>query len=68
MTRRSPLPPFFRAEGSGIPELTEEAVAAYEELRSRLEQEGWSLAGEGDEWFAQTFRMASPAGAEPAQE
>jgi hypothetical protein len=68
MTRRSPLPPFFRAEGSGIPELTEEAVAAYEELRSRLEQEGWSLAAEGDEWFAKTFRMASPAGAEPAQE
>jgi hypothetical protein len=45
----------FRARGNGIPEQTEEAVAAYEELRARLEQWGWQHAGSGDAWFGDVF-------------
>ena len=45
----------FRARGNGIPEQTEEAVAAYEELRARLEQWGWQHVGSGDAWFGDVF-------------
>jgi hypothetical protein len=45
----------FRARGNGIPEQTEEAVAAYEELRARLEQWGWQHASSGRAWFGDVF-------------
>jgi hypothetical protein len=45
----------FRARGNGIPEQTEEAVAAYEELRARLEQWGWQHVGSGRAWFGDVF-------------
>lgn len=45
----------FRARGNGTPEQTEEAVAAYQELRARLEQWGWRHAGSGDAWFGDVF-------------
>jgi hypothetical protein len=45
----------FRARGNGIPEQTEEAVAAYEELRARLEQWGWQHVSSGRAWFGDVF-------------
>jgi hypothetical protein len=45
----------FRARGNGTPEQTEEALAAYQELRARLEQWGWRHAGSGDAWFGDVF-------------
>jgi hypothetical protein len=45
----------FRARGNGRPEQTEEAVAAYEELRAKLEQWGWHHVGSGDAWFGDVF-------------
>jgi hypothetical protein len=45
----------FRARGNGIPEQTEEAVAAYEQLRARLEQWGWQHVGSGRAWFGDVF-------------
>lgn len=45
----------FRARGNGMPERTEEAVAAYEELRARLEHWGWQHVGSRDAWFGDVF-------------
>jgi hypothetical protein len=45
----------FRARGNGTPEQTEEAVAAYQELRARLEQWGWQHVGSGRAWFDDVF-------------
>jgi hypothetical protein len=45
----------FRARGNGTPEQTEEAVAAYEELRARLEQWGWQHVRSGRAWFGDVF-------------
>ena len=47
--------PFFRARGNGIPDETDEAVAAYQALRDRLESGGWQHVVAGETWFADTF-------------
>src|SRR5207249_2062059 len=47
--------PFFRARGNGIPDETDEAVAAYQALRDRLESAGWQHLVAGETWFADTF-------------
>jgi hypothetical protein len=47
--------PFFRARGGGMPEQTEEAVAAYDALRQRLEQSGWEHAASGRTWFGDVY-------------
>src|SRR5919197_3435411 len=47
--------PFFRARGNGIPDETDEAVAAYRALRERLEASGWQYVASGKSWFADTY-------------
>jgi len=48
--------PFFRARSDGLPDQTEEAVAAYDALRQRLEQLGWEHAASGRTWFGDLYR------------
>jgi hypothetical protein len=47
--------PSFRSRGNGIPEQTEEAVAAYRVLRAQLEQWGWRHVSSGRAWFEDVF-------------
>jgi hypothetical protein len=56
--------PQFRARGNGIPDRTEQAVAAYDDLVAQLTAEGWEPIGRGDTWFGQTFRRRVTAAAE----
>jgi hypothetical protein len=48
--------PLFRAQGNGIPEETEKAVAAYKALVEQLKADGWEPAEKGEAWFDTTFR------------
>ena len=47
--------PHFRPKGKEDPDATDQAVAAYEALRTQLEREGWEYAGDGPMWFATVF-------------
>ena len=47
--------PMFRARGNGIPEETDEAIAAYAALVDRLEADGWRAVADGSAWFDATF-------------
>jgi hypothetical protein len=47
--------PFFRARGNGIPDETDEAVAAHRSLCERLESAGWQHVASGKSWFANTY-------------
>jgi hypothetical protein len=47
--------PSFRVRGNGIPEKTDEAVAAYQALREQLEQTGWDRVADGNAWFADVY-------------
>jgi hypothetical protein len=58
----------FRARGNGMPDRTEQAVAAYEDLVAQLGAEGWEPIGRSDTWFGQTFRRRVAAAAEHAHE
>ncbi len=58
--------PFFRPRGNGMPDQTEEAVAAYEELREQLERDGWKHVDEGESWFRQTFSRPATDAEGPA--
>jgi hypothetical protein len=49
--------PFFRAHGNGIPDKTEEAVAAYDALRQRLELSGWEHAAPGRTWYGDLYSL-----------
>lgn len=60
--------PQFRVRGNGMPDRTEQAVAAYEDLVAQLGAEGWEPIGRGDTWFGQTFRRRVAAAAEHAPE
>lgn len=48
--------PLFRTRGTGLPDRTDEAVAAFEALITQLENDGWERAGGDDTWFGRTFR------------
>lgn len=50
--------PFFRARGNGIPDESDEALAAYRALRARLESAGWQHVAAGETWFADRFARA----------
>lgn len=60
--------PLFRARSTGLPERTDEAVAAFEALITKLENDGWELAGRDDTWFGRTFRRRVTAAAEQSPE
>lgn len=60
--------PQFRARGNGIPDRTEQAVAAFEDLVAQLGNEGWEPIGRSDTWFGQTFRRRVAAAAEQPHE
>jgi hypothetical protein len=45
----------FRWRHASPPPETKSARAAYDELVTRLEAEGWTLLAEGAPWFASTF-------------
>src|SRR5262245_24491418 len=47
--------PLFRARGDE-PQQTDEAVAAYNELRARLDDDDWVLVDKGDAWYSGRFR------------
>ena len=47
--------PLFRARGDE-PQQTDEAVAAYDDLRATLEREQWVLVDKGDAWYSGRFR------------
>ena len=47
--------PFFRPRGNGIPEETDEAVAAHAALCERLEAAGWHYVAPGRHWFTDTY-------------
>lgn len=47
--------PLFRARGTGIPDKTDEAVAAYDALCKKLEDNGWQRASPGKTWFGDVF-------------
>jgi hypothetical protein len=48
--------PRFRAQGKDLPDQTEQAVAAHEELTAQLANEGWEADGRDATWFGRTFR------------
>ena len=54
----------FKARGNGVPERTEQAVAAYEALLAQLANDGWEPIGGTDNWFGQTLRLRITAPAE----
>jgi hypothetical protein len=47
----------FRARGNGIPERTDEAVAAHAALVEQLEAQGWRRVAGGSDWFEATFEL-----------
>ena len=56
----------FKARGNGIPEPTEQAIAAHEELIAQLRDDGWEPVDRDDTWFGQTLRRRVTAAAELA--
>jgi hypothetical protein len=50
--------PLFKARGNGVPERTEQSVAAYEALIAQLAKDGWEPIGGTDNWFGQTLRRS----------
>jgi hypothetical protein len=54
----------FKARGNGLPDPTEQAVAAHEELVAQLRRDGWEPVDRDNTWFGQTFRRRVPAAAE----
>jgi hypothetical protein len=57
--------PFFRPQGTGAPEPTEAAKAAYDALRSQLVAAGWEPVSTGDAWFDETFLLTGAVEPEP---
>ena len=47
--------PFFRPTGNGIPDETDDAVAAHAALCERLEAAGWRFVASGRHWFTDTY-------------
>jgi hypothetical protein len=58
----------FKARGNGLPEPTEQAIAAHEELIAQLRRDGWEPVDRDDTWFGHTFRRRVTAAAEQASE
>jgi hypothetical protein len=58
----------FKARGNGMPEPSEQAIAAHEELIAQLRRDGWEPVDRDDTWFGQTFRRRVTAAAEQLAE
>jgi hypothetical protein len=54
--------PLFKPQGNGgVPDDTDEAVAAHEALVAQLANDGWVATGCDDNWFGRTFRRPLPS-------
>jgi len=55
----SPVSPYFRAPGKGVPEQTDDALHAHAVLVEALVAAGWEPEGYGEEWFSEQFQRSN---------